>query len=307
MTRPIPGERDKPSGGLVSARMDMTRFTTRAACVTGVMVCLAGCMGGPPAPEPAMLETARNLSSQAETSAADGKHAEACSDYAKALEIYRSADYGPGIVRSLLNLAAVRLQAGDRAGARDCLHAARRYEASVAASNPAELQRGGMGGLLAEVAWLEARMDADDGKIGSAWAALTRGHANAGRMSDGQSGRYAAMEARLHLAAGEFRNAESSAAKSLSSYHSAGDARGVADAMRYRGKALAGMGNHKEAFACFDAALETDQKHARAAKVKDDLLGMSHAAAAMGDAARAHACAERAAKISAARIPSDRE
>jgi tetratricopeptide (TPR) repeat protein len=77
--------------------------------------------------------------------------------------------------------------------------------------------------------------------------------------------------------------------------------------MRYRGKALAGLGQHKEAFACFDAALETDQRHARAAKVKDDLIGMSAAAAATGDVTRARACAERAAKISTASLPKDRE
>lgn len=297
----VPGVNDGKSGGMVFEGMDVTCFITRALSLSIAMSCLAGCAGSPPAP--AMLENARNLSIQAESSAADGRHGEACSDYAKALEIYRSADYGPGIVRSLLNLAAVRLQAGDRIGARECLRAARRYEASITASNPAELKRGGMNGLLAEVSWLEARMDADDSKIGAAWVALARGYASAGGMSGGQSGRYAAMEARLHLAAGEFGEAESSAAKSLSACHDAGDERGVADAMRYRGKALAGMGRHKESLACFDSALETDQRLARAAKVKEDLLGMSHAASAMGDAGRAHACAERASKIAVARLP----
>ncbi len=147
----------------------------------------------------------------------------------------------------------------------------------------------------------------DDGRVRSAWDALARGYARAGAMTDDQTGRYAAMEARLHLAGGEFGKAESAAAKSLSSYSRVGDERGKADAMRYRGKALAGMGQHKEAFASFDAALETDQRHARAAKVKDDLIGMSSAAAATGDVTRARACAERAAKISAASLPNDRE
>ena len=287
----------KQTGGASRTSHGMCGVATRAAGVTAVLCCLSGCISGPPAAEPAMLENARNLSAQAETSMGEGRNAEACAGYAKALEIYRSTDYGPGIVRALLNLATVRLQVGDRAGARDCLRAARRYEASLEASNPAERNREGMPGLWAEVSWLEARLEADEGRISPAWGALARGYACAGRMPDEQKGRYAAMEARLHLASGEFAQAESSAAKSWSSYHGAGDELGMADALRYRGKALAGQGKHKDALSGFDAALAIDQRHARAPKVRDDLLCMSRSAAATGDMSRAHACAERSAKL----------
>lgn len=257
----------------------------------------ASCASSPPPPDPALRAAALARTDEGERAFAAGNHNDASLRYGEALAIHRSIDFPPGIARSLLNLATVRIAAGDPAGARDFLDALDRYFATVQASNPAELGRRGLPDLRARAACLRARIEADAGRTQAAWDALAR----AGEASEaGTVALQRLIAARLHLADGNFPAALASARAALAVCRKAGDRQGEADALRYLGQAALRTAWAGAAFQSFSAALAIDQELARPAKVVADLQGMAAAARAQGDQPRARACADRAAQASQA-------
>lgn len=259
---------------------------------------MAGCFSSrPPENAPPAVKQARALAKEGQAAYQAGDMDAAARFYASALEVHRSIDNQPGILRSLLNLAVVQHEAGNSADARESLAAMDRYRQLRNQSTPSELLDGESAGLLAEAAWLRAHMWIDEGQLAKARAELERARP---KRTAGSAGRFFNLEARLCLEEGRGGPALEAALSAWAANRRTGDRQEMADSARYLGKASATLGKHEEALTWFGQALEVDQALARGRLIVEDLLGMSRAAEALGRTEQARACAERARSAAAA-------
>lgn len=278
--------------------MKRWKSLARIAHGAAVAVMLTGCFSSRPADSaPGAVKQARALAKEGQSAYQAGDMDAATRSYASALEVHRSIDNQPGILRSLLNLAVVQHEAGRSADARESLAAMDRYRQLRSQSTPSEVLDAESAGLLEEAAWLRAHMWIDEGQFATARAELERARP---KRSAGSAGRFFNLEARLCLEEGRGAEARAAAQSAWAANRRAGDRQEMADSARYLGKASATMGGHPEALKWFEQALEIDQALARGRLVVEDLMGMSRAAEALGRTAQARACAERARSAAAA-------
>jgi len=266
--------------------------TPRILTTIAAVLLLAGC--GSTERPPAVVGEARELSREGRDAFREGRLDEAYQAYGRALELQRSIDDSAGIVRTLVNLAVVGKAAGRRADAIVCLDAVDRYIASVDASTGVKPGDKALNDALAEASWMRAYLHADAGNAGAAWAEIERAKSRPGVSSGGSAGRFANLEARLHLDSGSPAAALTAARRAQRLNQRSGDDSETADSWRFIGRALSQTGDPSGAYDSFAEALELDRELGRPAKVTDDLLGMARAAIDAGRPDQALACAERA-------------
>lgn len=241
-----------------------------------------------------MVAEARDFSRDGRDAFADGLLDEASLAYGKALELHRSIDDSAGIVRSLVNLAVVCKADGRRSDAVVCLDAIDRYIATVDASTGVSPGDSALNEALAEASWMRAYLHADAGRTSAAWAEIERARTRPGATKGKAAGRFANLEARLLLDAGNPAGALASARRAQRLNQGRGDDSETADSWRFIGRALSRTGDPSGAYDAFSKALDLDRERGRPAKVADDLLGMASSAKAAGRPGQALACAERA-------------
>jgi len=253
---------------------------------------LAGC--GSTEKPPAVVGEARELSRDGRDAFREGKVAEAYEAYGKALELHRSIDDSAGIVRTLVNLAVISKAAGRRSDATVFLDAIDRYIATVDASTGVKPGDKALNEALAEASWMRAYLHADAGRTSAAWAEIQRGKSRPGAATGKSAGRFANLEARLFLDAGDPVNALATARRAQRLNQRSGDDTETADSWRFIGRASMQTGNPSGAYDAFSKALDLDRELGRPPKVADDLLGMAQGAREAGRPDQALACAERA-------------
>jgi tetratricopeptide (TPR) repeat protein len=267
-------------------------MTRESIVALAAALALAGC--GSTERPPAVIDEARELARDGRDAFADGQTEEALRAFGEALERYRSIDDPAGIVRTLVNMAVVSQAAGRPGDAATCLDAIERYIASVEASTGVAPGDKALNEALAEASWMRAYLHADAGRTTAAWAEIERARARRGVSAGPAAGRFANLEARLHLDAGEPAAALAAARRALHLNRRRGDDSESADSWRFAGRALARTGDHAAAYDAFTSALDLDRDLGRPDKVVDDLLGMARAARDAGRPEQALACAERA-------------
>ncbi|MEP2776875.1 MAG: tetratricopeptide repeat protein [Luteolibacter sp.] len=265
--------------------------STAAATAASVLI-LVSC--GPTEIPPYAVVEAQQFSRDGRDAFREGKVDEAYQAYAKALELQRSIDDSAGIVRTLVNLAAISNAAGRSSDASVFLDAIDRYIGTVEASTGIDPRDKPLNEALAEASWMRAYLHADAGRISAAWAEIQRGKSRAGGSSREIAGRFANLEARLFLDSGDPASALTTSRRALRLNRRNDDDTETADSWRYIGRSLSQTGDPSGAYDAFAKALELDTKLARTSKVTDDLLGMAAAARDAGRPDQALACAERA-------------
>lgn len=254
---------------------------------------------------PPIIGEAREFSRHGRDAFREGKIDQAYEAYGKALELQRSIDDSAGIVRTLVNLAVISKAAGRNADASIFLAAIDRYIGTLDASTGVSPDDEELNEALAEASWMRAYLYADAGRIGAAWAEIQNGKSRPGAATGKSAGRFANLEARLHLDSGDPASALTAAQRALRLNKSNNDDAETADSLRFIARSFSQTGNAVRAYDSFAKALELDRQLGRPAKVTDDLLGMAHAAKNAGQPENARACAERA--LTSARAAGDKK
>jgi len=256
------------------------------------VLALAACASDPATPS--LLTQARQASDMAATAYQDGRHDDAMTGYAVALDIHRSIDNPEGIIRNLLNLAVVSKAANRPAAVAASLDAIDRYTANLAATQPADLEKSGVRSQLVEVAAFHVERALDANQPGRAAAALSRIDAIPGGPPRESRGRAANLRARVAEGNADFTAMAAYANEGIIASRRAKDRTELADAHRLAGRAALAIGDAALAERQFTEALELDRALARPNCVSADLDGLAAAAAMAGDADRARLFSQRA-------------
>lgn len=254
-------------------------------------VVLAACASGPATP--ALITEARKASDIAATAYHEGRHDDAMTAYAAALEVHRSIDNPEGIIRNLLNMAVVGDAAGRSDHTRDSLDAIDRYTANLSATTPTDLEKPAVRTLLVDVAAFRVQRALDANQPARAAAELARIDDNFGRLPKKSRGQVANLHARVAEQQGDHETMARHARDGITAHRRNKNNAGLADAHRLAGRAALGKKDYPTAAQHFQQALDIDRELARPNCVAADLEGLAHAAARAGDSETAALLVQR--------------